>query len=360
MSPAFGLQDWITPMSQADRGPRNPSGDTPRTPASRSRKQRDRVRAPFRGQKQRSATQSMRTPDYLLIGHITADLLDNGEVVLGGTALYSALTAARLGASVAILTRGVFGTEVAGMKVPGLEQYAGDLQIIVQDADVPTTFVNTYLGSRRRQEIRHWAGPIDLRGIPPHWRNAKIVHLGPIADEIDRRSIAGLTTGFLGVTPQGWMRDWPRERGGVVRHTQLRLPVDLVNRIDCAIVSDEEIFQARDVIERVGERRMSVVTRGPEGATIYHAMRPEEVEGLRPGSRQFRTLEIPGIDVKVKSLTGAGDVFAAAFFMKASERTSSAQEAGRFANAVAGLSLREIGVDSVPDKAEIEAYLRED
>src|SRR5690606_41920949 len=27
--------------------------------------------------------------------------------------------------------------------------------------------------------------------------------------------------------------------------------------------------------------RMSVVTRGPEGATIYHAMRPEEVEGLR-------------------------------------------------------------------------------
>lgn len=352
-------------MSQADRGPKKPSeeatsGANAQQPGSgRSTRRRDTVRAPFREQKQRSPIQSMRTPDYLLIGHITADLMESGEVVLGGTALYSALTAARLGARVAVLTRGVFGQNVAGMEVPGLDQYAGNLQIIVQDADVPTTFVNTYLGTRRQQHIKHWAGPIDLRGIPPHWRNAKIVHLGPIADEIDQRSITGLTTGFLGVTPQGWMRDWPRERGGLVQHTQLRLPVDLVNRIDCAIVSDEEIFQARDVIERVGERRMSVVTRGPEGATIYHSMRPEDAEGLRPGTKRFHSLEIPGVNVKVKSLTGAGDVFAAAFFMKASERTSSALDAGRFANAVAGLSLREIGADSVPSRKEIDRALNE-
>lgn len=104
---------------------------------------------------------------------------------------------------------------------------------------------------------------------------------------------------------------------------------------------------------------MSVVTRGPEGATVYHGMRAEEAENLRPGAKQFHTLEIPGVNVKVKSLTGAGDVFAAAFFMKAAERTSSALEAGRFANAVAGLSLREIGVDSVPTTQEIEKVLRE-
>ena len=55
----------------------------------------------------------------------------------------------------------------------------------------------------------------------------------------------------------------------------------------------------------------------------------------------------------------AGDVFAAAYFLKASERTSSALEAGRFANAVAGLSLREVGVSSVPTRQEIERALRE-
>lgn len=314
-------------------------------------------RAPFRNQKHRSSLQSMRTPDYLLIGHITADLLDDGRVQLGGTALYSGLAAAHMGANVAILTRGKYGGKIAGMDVPGLEEYADRLQIVVQDADVPTTFTNQYMGTRRTQQIRHWAGPIDMRGLPPHWGNAKIVHLGPVADELDPRRITGITSGFLGVTPQGWMRDWPRERGGMVKHAPLRLPVDLVNRLDSAIVSDEEIFHARDLIERVGERRMSVITRGPQGATILHSV--AKVADAMPGEKFYRSVDIPGINVKVKSLTGAGDVFAAAFFMKASEKTSSALEAGRFANAVAALSLREMGAGVVPETREVKALLKQ-
>jgi len=301
--------------------------------------------------------QTSRTPDYLIIGHITADLEANGEVRLGGTALYSAIPAAKLGANVAILTRGAFGREVAGMKVPGLEEFAGNIQIIVQDADVPTTFVNEYLATRRVQTIKHWAGPIDLRGLPPHWRNAKVVHLGPVADEIDRRSVAGMTTGFLGVTPQGWMRDWPRERGGRVREIPLRLPADLIGRLDCAIVSDEEIFQAREVIERVAERRLSVMTRGPEGARIYFSKHDDDDTGM-PGARKFQTVDIPGIKVDIKSLTGAGDVFAAAFFLKAADKRVSALEAGRFANAIAALSLREVGVGTIPDLREVEEILQ--
>lgn len=284
--------------------------------------------------------------------------MDNGEVVLGGTALYSAVTAARLGARVAVLTRGVFGRTVAGMKVPGLEEFAGDIQIIVQDADVPTTFVNEYQATRRVQTIKHWAGPIDSRGLPPHWGNARIVHLGPVADEIDPRHVSGMTAGFLGVTPQGWMRDWPRERGGRVKDIPLRLPADLVGRIDCAIVNDEEVFHARDVIEKVASRRLSVVTRGPAGARVYYSSRVSDEE-YRPGAPQFKTLEIPGFDVKVKSLTGAGDVFAAAFFLKAADKTVSARDAGRFANAIATLSLREIGVATVPSLEEVEEVLRD-
>lgn len=314
-------------------------------------------RTPFRNQKHRSSLQGMRTPDYLIIGHITADLQDDGTVQLGGTALYSGMAAANMGAKVAILTRGKYGGEIAGMNVPGLGEYADLLQVIVQDADVPTTFTNHYVGSRRTQQIKHWAGPIDMRGLPTHWGNAKIVHLGPVADELDPRRITGITPGFLGVTPQGWMRDWPRERGGVVKPSQLRLPVDLVNRLDSAIVSDEEIFYARELIERVGERRMSVVTRGPEGATIYHST--GSAEDAPPGLKNYRTVDIPGLNVKVKSLTGAGDVFAASFFMKASEKSSSAVEAGRFANVVAALSRREIGVGSVPEMSEVRRILAE-
>lgn len=313
-------------------------------------------RTPFRNQKRRSPQQMMRTPDYLIVGHITADLEEDGSVQLGGTALYSGLAAAHMGANVAILTRGRYGESIAGMDIPGLEEYADRLQIVVQDADIPTTFTNQYMGTRRTQHIRHWAGPIDLRGLPPHWGNAKIVHLGPVADEIDPRRITGITTGFLGVTPQGWMRDWPRERGGMVKHTPLRLPVDLVNRLDSAIVSDEEIFHARDLIERVGERRMSVITRGPQGATLFHSI--GRAADAQPGEKFYRTVEIPGIDVKVQSLTGAGDVFAAAFFLKASEQSSSALDAGRFANAVAALSLHEQGVGVVPEIRDVRALLK--
>ncbi len=320
-------------------------------------KRKHSTRTPFRSQKMRSPLQSMRTPDYLIVGHITADLLDDGSVTLGGTALYSGLAAAHMGASVAILTRGKYGETIAGMAVPGLGEYADRLQVVVQDADAPTTFTNHYHGSSRTQQIKHWAGPIDMRGLPPHWGNAKIVHLGPVADEIDPRRISGLTSGFLGVTPQGWMREWPKERGGRVNLVPLRLPVDLVNRIDSAIVSDEEIFNSREFIERVGERRMSVVTRGPEGATIYHSL-PRDVQA-QPGYKAYRTVDIPGVHVKVKSLTGAGDVFAAAFFMKASEKNSSALEAGRFANAVAALSLRELGAGVVPDMREVNLLLNE-
>ncbi|MCC6791172.1 MAG: carbohydrate kinase, partial [Thermomicrobiales bacterium] len=161
--------------------------------------------------------QTSRTPEYLVIGHICADLRPDGTAVLGGTALYSALTAARLGWRVGVLTRGAYGRTIDGIAVPSLDEYAGELSIVVQDAETPTMFINEYNAGRRVQQMPKWAGPIDLRGLPPHWRNAKVIHLGPIAQEIDPKQTGGLTPGFLGVTPQGWMRDWPRETGGRVK-----------------------------------------------------------------------------------------------------------------------------------------------
>ena len=299
-------------------------------------------RESFKPERKHRGTQLSKTPDYLVIGHITADLQPDGEVVLGGTALYSALTAARLGARVAVLTRGVFGREVAGMKVPSLEPYAEEISIISQDADVPTTFINEFRADLRVQTMPHWAGEIDLRGLPPHWRNTPLVHLGPIADEVNPSQAVGLTTNFLGITPQGWMRDWPRQTGGKVRLIPLKLPGSLLARVDCAIVSVEEMLYAREVVERVGERRLGVVTKDRDGVRIIAG---------------GQTIEVEGFKVPTKDLNGAGDVFAAAFFLKAADRTSSAKGAGRFANAVAALSLREVGVSAVPTMQEVDALL---
>ena len=287
--------------------------------------------------------QTSRTPEYLVIGHICADLLPDGTSVLGGTALYSALTAARLGWRVGVLTRGRFGTTVGGVPVPSLGGYADELSIIVQDAETPTMFRNEYQAGRRTQHMPRWAGPIDLRGLPPHWRNAKVIHLGPIAQEIDPRQTGGLTAGFLGVTPQGWMRDWPKETGGKVTLHGLRLPGELLGKIDAIVVSDEEISLVREEVERVGARRLGVITLGEYGARIIYG---------------GETADLPGYKVPTVDLTGAGDVFAAAFFIRATDRTASAITAGRFANGVAAVSLRGVGTSGVPSKREVEEFLK--
>ncbi len=169
-----------------------------------------------------------------------------------------------------------------------------------------------------------------------------MIHLGPIAQEIDPRQTGALTPEFLGVTPQGWMRDWPRATGGRVTLTHLRLPAELLGRLDAVVVSDEEIHLARDVVERVGARRLGVITLGEQGARIIYG-----------GERA----DLPGFPIKTVDLTGAGDVFAAAFFIRASDRAASAVTAGRFANAVAALSLRGVGPSSVPTLAEVEELL---
>ena len=289
-----------------------------------------------------SGLQTQRTPQYLVIGQIVADVQPDGSAVLGGTALYSALTAARLGWRVGVLTRGAYGVTVNGITVPSLDQFADELSIITQDAESPTFFVNEYAAGRRTQKILRWAGPIDLRGLPPHWRNARVIHLGPVAQEIDLRQTGALTPQFFGATPQGWMRDWPRATGGRVSLSHLRLPPELLGRLDAVVVSDEEIHLARDVVERVGARRLGVVTLGELGARIMYG-----------GERA----ELPGFPVKTVDLTGAGDVFAAAFFIRAADRRVSAVTAGRFANAVAALSLRGVGPSCVPTLAEVEELL---
>lgn len=299
-------------------------------------------RQPLTPRRPLSGLQTARTPEYLIIGHICADLLPGGGAVLGGTALYSALTAARLGWRVGVLTRGAYGKTIDGVAIPSLEEFAGELSIIVQDAERPTVFVNEYSAGRRVQTLPHWAGPIDLRGLPPHWRNARVIHLGPIAQEIDPKQTGALTPAFLGATPQGWMRDWPRATGGRVKLNHLRLPAELVGQLDAIVVSDEEITLARDTVERVGSRRLGVVTKGEDGARVIYGGEHADLAGYK----------VPTVD-----LTGAGDVFAAAFFIRATDRSASAVTAGRFANAVAALSLRAIGPSGVPSKHEVDVFL---
>ncbi len=314
------------------------------TPAKqRSQDNNSSRRLPLSSARTLAGLQSSRTPEYLVIGHICADLHADGKVVLGGTALYSALTAARLGWRTAVLTRGLYGQQVHGHEVPSLQPFASELSIIVQEAESTTMFVNTYSAGRRTQQLPSWAGPIDLRGLPPHWRNAKIIHLGPIAQEIAAQQTGGLTAEFLGATPQGWMREWPKPGGGRVATTHLRMPQNLVGGLDGIVVSDEEIHDCRDTVEAVGARRLGAITMGDNGSRVIYGGKHEHVAAYK---------------VPVADHTGAGDTYAAAFFIKATDRSISAVKAAQFASAVSALSLTGIGVEGIPTLAETETFMK--
>jgi hypothetical protein len=267
---------------------------------------------------------SARPPDYIVVGHICGDIQRDGSVSLGGTAYYSAIAAAKLGWRVGILTRGAYGVTIGGHPIPDLDLGDSRIQIVVEQAEWPTFFINDYSSGRRTQQITRWAGPIDLRGLPPNWRNPRVMHFGPVAQEIDVRQVSGINPGFLGTTPQGWMRDWPRGSGGKVQNIPLRLPRDFMGQLDCIVVNDEEFVQSRDVIEAIGKTGYGVVTLGSGGAQAFTP------NGL---------ISEPAFPLPVDDPTGAGDVFAATFFNRMSEPGRSVRDSLRYANAAAGLSV---------------------
>ena len=65
-------------------------------------------------------------------------------------------------------------------------------------------------------------------------------------------------------------------------------------------------------------------------------------------SRRFRAPEIDEVDA-----TGAGDIFAAAFFVRYL-RTRDPWEATRFATLLASHSVARVGLNGIPTTAEIE------
>jgi sugar/nucleoside kinase (ribokinase family) len=281
-------------------------------------------------------------PDYVVVGHISADIQPDGSVVLGGTALYSALVAAKLGWRTGILTRGRYGFAIDGLDVPELAIKDDRIQVVVEEAEWPTFFVNDYSSGRRIQHVPRWAGPIDLRGMPPSWRSARVMHLGPVAQEIDVRQMAGINPRFLGITPQGWMRDWPRGSGGRVKPVHLRLPREFISTVDGIVVNDEEWVYARDSVDAVGRSGYGIVTLGSGGAQAF-----------TPAGH----FTVPAFPLPVVDLTGAGDVFSAAFFYRISEPGVTTEDALRFANAAAGLSLAGLAISEIPSRRAIKRLL---
>jgi sugar/nucleoside kinase (ribokinase family) len=141
--------------------------------------------------------------DYLVIGHISRDIVPDGYAP-GGTAVYSAAAAQALGCRTAVITS-VDPTYDLESLLPGIDIYN-------VASEQSTVFENTVIESTRRQSVFSVAEQIRSSDVPPAWQRAPIVHLGPIAGEIEPDMIRQFSNSLVGLTPQGWFRRWGEDR----------------------------------------------------------------------------------------------------------------------------------------------------
>lgn len=276
--------------------------------------------------------------DYTTVGHVTADVMADGTRRPGGGAFYSALQAARLGRRALIVTRGV-RAEIEQLLSP----YASELALEVHEAQCTTTLATVGRGRGRSQRVLAWAGELtaDLA------IDTEILHLAPVARETDGRSHERAT--FVGVTPQGLVRDWSQGDGQIVPRALDRSL--LPNDCDAVVISEAERASCATLFEaactgdggRRGDEPIIAVTHGdaptelrlPDGATLRVA--------------------VPAVGRMCDDI-GAGDVFAAAFFIALADGEEP-RSAAQFANAAAAVRVAANGASAIGDRAAIDARI---
>jgi sugar/nucleoside kinase (ribokinase family) len=270
---------------------------------------------------------------YTTVGHVCADVLEDGSRQAGGAAFYSALQAARLGLSARILTRGV-ASEIEAL----LEPFAGELELEVEAATHTTTLHTVGSGRERTQRVLAWAGPISQQLEI----DSSILHLAPIARETPARWRGNAR--FVGLTPQGLVRGWSGPEQQIALVAPPQEAEDVAGRCHALVVSEHERNCCSALIARAGAASAVVaITDGGEPNTL-----------LAPGQRP-RSLAVPPLSAAVDDL-GAGDVFAAAFFVALSEGRSPTA-AMDFANAAAAVRMGSLGASAIGDRDTILARM---
>ena len=274
----------------------------------------------------------MTRPDFLAIGHVTKDVVDK-SFKLGGSVTYSALTASRLGLKVAVVT-------CTGPDLNLASAFAG-IEVCCLESPVTTTFRNIYEKGQRRQFLQAVGRRLSASDVPRAWLTAPLVHLGPVADELDADLATVFPHSIIGVTPQGWMRGW--DERGLVYAKEWQETERVLAHTSVLILSEEDIapYPSSTIEGYAANVPVMVITEGEKGARVH-------TEGKWHHVPAFPTVEVDP--------TGAGDVFAAAFLTHYAEWRD-AIAATRFANCVASFAVEREGTEGIPTLEQVKERL---
>src|SRR3954470_126165 len=277
---------------------------------------------------------------FVAIGHVARDEFE-GEATwrLGGTVLYTAATAARLGARASIVTR------VGPKERAALEERCASLGIELHalPAEVTTTFAFRYEDGNRLMKLKARARGLALADVPVDLRSAQAVILGSIAHEIDRSLLGAFEEAASVVTAQGYLREWAAD--GSIHPRRWDDVAEVTATASAIVLSEEDIGGDLDEPRRWAGHTPVIVTFAERGSLVL----VDRSEQMVPAFHADRVVDP----------TGAGDAFAAGLAVALAERRA-LLDGVRFAHAVASFAVEAVGTEGLADRATVEARIARD
>ena len=279
--------------------------------------------------------------DILLVGNVTRDIAgddpDNREYVLGGSVSYAALTCRQLQVRPELVTRAT-----AHMDLSELQTAA---HCTVLQSETTTTFANRYGPEGRIQYCYRPAPPIAAADLTPRMRQAKVVFLCPIMQEVAADVPACFSEdSFLAAGPQGWLRCIDAK--GRVQLADWKDQDAFLPRLNVLILSREDIgFDLERLFALMEHVPLAILSNYKEGCDVF-----------RQHKGGIQRQHVPPRPATERDPTGAGDIFAAAFLVRYRE-TGHVWHSARFANVTASFGVEGIGVSAIPSRQQVMEYL---
>lgn len=223
---------------------------------------------------------------FVAVGHVTNDRLAQGPFP-GGSALYAALVAAKLGASVRLFTS--FGADFQG---GDLLARAG-IEVEVVRSKRTTTFQALDSG-----QVRSWVASARAECLYGPIGPADVLFVCPVLAEVDASCLCAPPSTVVAAGLQGWLR----AAGPDGRVTPVEADLSFLRGCRALFCSREDLghHAARVLPQLLALAPTVVVTEGSRGALVYLSGKP------------YRVLALPTSQIDP---TGAGDTFATCFLL---------------------------------------------
>ena len=283
--------------------------------------------------------------DVVVVGHVAIDvnILPWGviENALGGAPTYAGLTFAVLRQNVGIISK--VGADFPEKFPPIYSKLGLDTEGILVAGEHTTTFENTYdEAGNRAQVCKHVAPKISPDDIPDAYSDAGAFYVSPIANEVTPDVLRTIKkkSNFVMLDPQGILREIGPDGRVEVKPHDLD---EFLQYVDVVKIGKEEACVLKGDVEsalrsiRAMGPRIAIVTKGGEPSVVMSEAELAKVNSLK---------------VEVKDMTGAGDVFGAAFLARYMA-TRDVLDSTRFAVAAAGLKIRYRGPTGFPSEREV-------